>query len=335
MLRLLVASSCVFAAAGAIAEPLRLTGPTLKTTLAGALLEFDTPLGTTIPVRFFKNGLVSGKAGIMGPVLGAERDRGRWWVADDRLCVKWFRWFEAEKRCVVVVQEGARLHWSGASGRSGTAVIVDRPQEAEVAAAEPKPSREGAAKPPPAEPKLDMAAATEPPSIEAKPTLDDTGRMTFAAAGAVGTAPFNLIPAAVAAPAPDASAPPAASPQPAPTAPPATATAAAPAVKAAIATVAPASPPRRPSAKQAPTAASSLVMRTSFRVAGVDEDDMLNVRSGPSEFAETIGVIPPEGRGVKIVGECRDGWCPIVHGRTRGWVNGYYLVAEGTSAAGQ
>jgi uncharacterized protein YraI len=74
-------------------------------------------------------------------------------------------------------------------------------------------------------------------------------------------------------------------------------------------------------------------MRTSFRVEGVDEDDMLNVRRGPSEFAETIGAIPPLARGVKIVGPCREGWCPVVHGRIKGWVNGSYLAAEGTAPA--
>ena len=124
MLRLLVVSSCVFAAAGAVAEPVRVSSAALKEMLPGALLEFDTPLRTTIPVRFSKDGLVSGKAGVLASVLGAERDRGRWWVENDRLCVKWFRWFEAKRRCVDVRQDGDRLYWRG-EDRDGTAVIID------------------------------------------------------------------------------------------------------------------------------------------------------------------------------------------------------------------
>jgi hypothetical protein len=31
---------------------------------------------------------------------------------------------------------------------------------------------------------------------------------------------------------------------------------------------------------------------------------------------------------VQIVGPCRDLWCPIRHGRLKGWVNRYYLAAD-------
>jgi uncharacterized protein YgiM (DUF1202 family) len=76
------------------------------------------------------------------------------------------------------------------------------------------------------------------------------------------------------------------------------------------------------------TQASSTVMLASFRVAGVDDDDILNVRSGPSQHFSPVGELPPEGRGVKIVGPCRADWCPIRHGHTTGWVNRNFLAEE-------
>ena len=65
-----------------------------------------------------------------------------------------------------------------------------------------------------------------------------------------------------------------------------------------------------------------------FRVAGVDDSDTLNVRSGPSQYHPQVAAIPPRGRGVEITGACRDLWCPIRRGRVSGWVNSYYLAAD-------
>jgi uncharacterized protein YraI len=70
------------------------------------------------------------------------------------------------------------------------------------------------------------------------------------------------------------------------------------------------------------------VALASFRVSRVDDGDMLNVRSGPSEYHEAVGAIPAGGRGVQIVGACRELWCPIRHGQLKGWVNRYYLVED-------
>jgi uncharacterized protein YraI len=69
-------------------------------------------------------------------------------------------------------------------------------------------------------------------------------------------------------------------------------------------------------------------VQVSFRVAGVVAGDTLNVRKGPSEYHPLVGRIPASGRGVQIVGACRDLWCPIRHGRLNGWVNRYYLAED-------
>ena len=44
-----------------------------------------------------------------------------------------------------------------------------------------------------------------------------------------------------------------------------------------------------------------------YRVVGVEYDDVLNIRAGPSMGYPIVGVIPPGGRGVRLVGHCQ-GW---------------------------
>jgi SH3-like domain-containing protein len=70
----------------------------------------------------------------------------------------------------------------------------------------------------------------------------------------------------------------------------------------------------------------------SYRVVYVAPDDVLNIRSGPSVGYPVVGMIPPRGRGVRIVGEC-DEWCPVRYNGASGWVNGRYLAAEPSMAA--
>ena len=71
---------------------------------------------------------------------------------------------------------------------------------------------------------------------------------------------------------------------------------------------------------------------SSFRVVRVAMDDALVVHSGPSEFHAAVGVIPSDGDGVQIIGDCRDLWCPIRHNDITGWVNRYYLAEESSPA---
>ena len=86
-----------------------------------------------------------------------------------------------------------------------------------------------------------------------------------------------------------------------------------------------ATPPARKAARKEPAKAAT----PTFRVSGVGYGDTLNIRNGPSEYHDAVGTIPSEGRGVQIIGACRDLWCPIRHGRTTGWVNRFYLAEEG------
>lgn len=91
----------------------------------------------------------------------------------------------------------------------------------------------------------------------------------------------------------------------------------------------------RPSAKIPGKSAATTAKQHEplYEVAGVEEDDVLNIRNGPSEYHDAIGAIPPSARGVKIVGACEADWCPVTHGSTKGWVNRYYLAPEAAQSA--
>jgi uncharacterized protein YraI len=68
-----------------------------------------------------------------------------------------------------------------------------------------------------------------------------------------------------------------------------------------------------------------------YRVVAVESDDVLNIRAGPSAGHPIVGEIPPTGRGVQLLGPCRE-WCPIRYNGASGWVSGRYLAVEPTVA---
>ena len=125
MLRLVVALGVTCCAGAAAAEPVKMTREEIQRDLVGALFVVDTPLGTTIPIRISTDGMLAGKAGVLAPMLGAAKDRGRWWLERDQICMKWFRWFDAKARCISLQREANRILWKENSGESGTATLVE------------------------------------------------------------------------------------------------------------------------------------------------------------------------------------------------------------------
>jgi N-acetylmuramoyl-L-alanine amidase len=65
-----------------------------------------------------------------------------------------------------------------------------------------------------------------------------------------------------------------------------------------------------------------------WRVTGVASDDVLNMRSGPGANEGVVGTIPPDGRGVRMVGTCTGQWCRVSYQDATGWVNRRFLAAE-------
>jgi len=377
-------------AGSALAEPVSVTNDELKTLVTGSLVEIDTPLGTKIPVRFGNDGLVSGQALDLAPLLGAEKDRGRWWVDGEKLCSKWFRWFDAEVRCITVQQDGDRLFWRKDDGETGTATLVERgapeksapPQASSTVVADAKASpsvspsagkssEDGIPLPArkPAHPKIFVAAdagdlprretaMTAAPSARAAedapqanvsspgaqpaptevalkeeepareaPVMRFGGSGLLEASSRVGSDPASPAPSA-----------PASNPTAPPHAPPVRSSATSGQTVAALPLAPAHAAPRSAkgqaavkaaghSQKQAaPTATSALPAY--YRVRGVDANDVLNVRRGPSDGHASIAAIPPSGRRVRITGPCEQVWCPVQYGRIKGWVNSLYLAEE-------
>jgi hypothetical protein len=106
------------------AEPVALGDETLRPTVVGKTIRIDTPFGVVIPITYHGNGLMSGKAGELEYFLGAEADRGRWWVASGKLCQKWFKWLDAQPSCMRLMRDGDRIFWRRDDGLSGTATIA-------------------------------------------------------------------------------------------------------------------------------------------------------------------------------------------------------------------
>ena len=134
MHRHLIAGLCFLAASSANAEPVKLADAALKLAVTGRTVHLDTPLGITVPITYHGNGLMSGKAGVLSYILGADNDRGRWWVENGKLCQKWFKWLDAQPNCMQVQQEGQRIFWRRDDGVTGTATIVAGLSEGATAA---------------------------------------------------------------------------------------------------------------------------------------------------------------------------------------------------------
>jgi hypothetical protein len=339
--RRLITCVLLLAPAAAMAEPMKLGAGDIKQTFTGSRIELDTPLGTTIPVEFTDDGLMSGNAGSLASVLGAAKDRGRWWVKDDRLCTKWFRWFDAEVQCLTIHMKDERVFWRRDDGKKGTATIVERT----MVDAEPvKPLAPAHSRP--AQRPAVVASMTAPRSTGARaPVLKRGPRLAVrpqSAAEQLGLADeapadrslffvglglaralqsqFAITSAEA------ATVPPVARQAPVPAAPP-------PPVKKVITSaVAPKSLPAPqpaypyPDRAAPPAITAATPAAVSFSVYGVATDDVLNMRSGPSEDFAIVGVIPPHASSVRLVGRCVDVWCEIQFRSQRGWVNRYYLA---------
>ena len=316
MYRLIIVFSCVLAGPLAAAEPTRLAGDVIKQTVTGSLLELDTPLGMTVSIRFTEDGLMSGDAKELASLLGAGIDRGRWWVAGDQLCYKWFRWFDAEARCLALRQADKRIFWQRDDGESGTATLVEQGKSPTKAALPVSDSPVSTGAEVAGQPnKVQISEASQPPmkqgslASNAKAVLENRPR-EFGGNGSLREVAFSMPPAETTVK--DPLAPMSVAHVPAPR------LAVRPAVGAG-------NTPPRVSAKPQNLVRSDT---TSFMVSGVDDHDVLNIRRGPSEDDLVVGEIPPTGRGIMIVGRCLDDWCPIKHRSITGWVNRYYLAQE-------
>lgn len=286
-----------FAAGPCAAEQVRLAGEALKSTVSGSVVELDTPIGTTVSIRFSQDGMMSGDARELAAVLGAATDRGRWWLENSQLCYKWFRWFDAEPRCLVISQEAKRIFWQRDDGENGTGTIVEQGKPSEKPAAPVSVVAKAST--------VDLSGQVSGPIKSPKAPAEEalglqTDHIAQIAPSTSKTATAKGDPGSLI----DISAVP--KPH----------LAVRPKRLVAVASLKPV--PRLPLAPAV----------RSFRVAGVDPTDVLSIRTGPSQDSDAIGGIPPNSHGIVITGPCRDDWCPVKHRRLAGWVNRYYLAED-------
>lgn len=319
------ALAMLLASASAVAaEPVKLVGKALEDAVSGAVVEIDTPLGTKVPLHYYPDGRVTGKAGDVAFYLGTPEDEGRWWIASSyKLCHKWQHWFDREDMCLVIKRDGTTIHWRDSDGDTGTATLVENPDGAPtvVAAAAPQPEaseKRVAALAPllTADVTGSLPAKTSPPAVAAEPETPAAPPVTAAAAP---------VPAETT---PPPSAPKDAKPAVAPA--PKTPAASAKGPKAKPRESKTAAAPEKAKAKQA--AAPAPIERT-FRVTMVSAGDVLWIRQGPSQDQAAVGSIPHQGQGVLITGMCQGEWCPVKYGRYAGWANHWYLEPETRDAA--
>lgn len=103
--------------------PLR--GARLRRTMAGSTLLYNTVYGEPATLVVHADGEITGAAGY----AGEDRDRGRWWIEDDRWFRQWGRWAYAEASGYRVVVDGDQLRWYGEDGLlADTAVITRQPR---------------------------------------------------------------------------------------------------------------------------------------------------------------------------------------------------------------
>lgn len=266
--------------------------------LPGATIQIDAPLGYKLPVRYGSDGTLAGEAGDLVSYLGSATDTGKWWVKGDQVCHKWSKWLDAKLQCMRLRKEGRILHWVNQDGDKGTATL------SVMAAAKPAaptpPAHVAAAAPIPVAPRLIATVPAGPVAEDAPVPLPATAKPLPQATTAALTV------ARAAAPVPSPAARPAQQPE-----------------QTAAGVRNMASPPLTASEAEQRGSAS-------FVVANVRENDVLNVRSGPSSDYDVVASLRPGSRGVSITGECQSDWCPVRHQNATGWVNSVYLADETT-----
>ncbi len=297
----------------ALAEPEALSGPALRAAVAGSTVEIDTPIGTKVPVKYGADNSVSGEAGSVAFFLGSAADTGRWWVAQDLLCHRWNIWFKAEKTCLKITRDGHKITWLRDDGDSGTATIMPKaPMLAARGLSNKKSTLGGPIDSVPAPARVAAPAPLPQPVVKSAEEAQVNEPVYEPVYEPAAHIPAEL---------------------PVPVKAQATAK---PVVKkvnqAALQT------DKRiatPVVKQkvAPKITKRSVARgadevPTFWVYGVAQDDVLNVRMGPSTEADVVGAIPPEARGVRMAGACEGLWCLVQFGDQKGWVNRSYLVYE-------
>lgn len=122
---LVIAMTLALPATAARAEPVTLSGDALRQAITGKIV-FLNISGFELPIRYAANGRMSGRMSAVAVSFSrgdGAQDRGKWWVAGDRLCQQWSSWMDGKTYCYRLTVAGATVRWVRNDGRSGTARI--------------------------------------------------------------------------------------------------------------------------------------------------------------------------------------------------------------------
>ncbi len=104
------------------AQAQQLAGQALHKAVAGKTVYIATPLGE-VPIRYSRSGRVSSRTELA--LLDGEStaaDRGRWWVSESRLCLRWRNWMGGKTHCFTMRRLSPTVvRWRRDDGKSGTA----------------------------------------------------------------------------------------------------------------------------------------------------------------------------------------------------------------------
>ena len=122
---LVIAMTLALPVTAARAEPVPLSGDALRKAVSGKIV-FLNISGFELPIRYAPNGRLTGKMSAVAASFArgdGAQDRGKWWVAGDRLCQQWSSWMDGKTYCYRLTVTGAAVRWVRNDGRSGTARI--------------------------------------------------------------------------------------------------------------------------------------------------------------------------------------------------------------------
>ncbi len=107
------------------AQASTLKGDDIRSDIVGRTVFLAAPFGGEFPLNYRPNGVVDGDGEALG--LGrwiAPRDKGRWWVRENRLCQQFETWYNGAPMCFELTRTGPqRLRWVRDNGETGAARI--------------------------------------------------------------------------------------------------------------------------------------------------------------------------------------------------------------------
>ncbi len=102
-----------------------MSGRKLEALARNRTFYLETPFGSEMPITFYSDGSVKGKAGSVASYLSKGRtthsDSGKWWVEGRSICSRWNIWFDKDTFCLKARKNGAKIMWWSNKGQSGKA----------------------------------------------------------------------------------------------------------------------------------------------------------------------------------------------------------------------